>query len=146
MGGKGGGVAMYQRKTRDTWELWIDYGQGWEHETTELSWREFKEQRKWPHGTSQVEPSSTSAIQTDQHITPCRLSNYPECITWRICGSPNQSKGTLCTVSLPMIPRSSGYARTQLQIVALGARTPGTKHFLTIGLSSSSHYLRRTGL
>lgn len=25
----------YQRKTRDEWRLWIDYGQGWEHETTE---------------------------------------------------------------------------------------------------------------
>lgn len=28
---------MRQRKTRDAWHLMIDYGQGWEHETTEHS-------------------------------------------------------------------------------------------------------------
>ena len=36
----------YQRKTRDTWQLHVNYGQGWEHETTELSWREAKAQIK----------------------------------------------------------------------------------------------------
>ena len=36
----------YQRKTRDTWEIWVNYGQGWEHETTELSRAEMKENRK----------------------------------------------------------------------------------------------------
>ena len=36
----------YTRKTYDTWQLWTNYGYGWEHETTELSWREFKEQRR----------------------------------------------------------------------------------------------------
>lgn len=34
----------YQRKTRDTWELHVNYGQGWEHEVTEFSWRAAREQ------------------------------------------------------------------------------------------------------
>ena len=37
---------MYKRKTRDTWQLHINYGQGWEHETTEDSWKTAKEQAK----------------------------------------------------------------------------------------------------
>lgn len=36
----------YVRKTVDTWELWTNYGQGWGHETTELSWREMREQKR----------------------------------------------------------------------------------------------------
>ena len=28
------------RKTRDTWEIHVHYGQGWEHEITEFSWSE----------------------------------------------------------------------------------------------------------
>jgi hypothetical protein len=28
---------MYNRKTVDTWQIWVNYGQGWEHECTELS-------------------------------------------------------------------------------------------------------------
>lgn len=27
----------YQRKTRDVWEFHVNYGQGWEHETTETT-------------------------------------------------------------------------------------------------------------
>jgi hypothetical protein len=30
------------RKTSDTWQLWINYGQGWEHEITEDTRREAK--------------------------------------------------------------------------------------------------------
>lgn len=30
----------YQRKTRDTWQLWVNYGQGWEHECTEFTLRD----------------------------------------------------------------------------------------------------------
>lgn len=30
----------YTRKTRDEWRLWLNYGQGWEHETSEDSRRE----------------------------------------------------------------------------------------------------------
>jgi len=37
---------MYVRKTRDTYELWINYGYGWEHELTEDSFREYRERRK----------------------------------------------------------------------------------------------------
>jgi hypothetical protein len=36
----------YKRKTYDTWQLWSNYGQGWEHETTELSRKDGKEQLK----------------------------------------------------------------------------------------------------
>lgn len=36
----------YVRKTVDTWELWTNYGQGWEHEVTELSWKEMREQKR----------------------------------------------------------------------------------------------------
>lgn len=34
----------YQRKTRDVWHILVNYGHGWEHETTEMSWREAREQ------------------------------------------------------------------------------------------------------
>jgi hypothetical protein len=30
----------YQRKTRDVYRLFVDYGQGWEHELDEFSLRE----------------------------------------------------------------------------------------------------------
>jgi len=36
--------STYVRKTRDTWQLWINYGYGWEHETTELSRADKREQ------------------------------------------------------------------------------------------------------
>lgn len=36
----------YQRKTVDEYQLWINYGLGWEHETTEESMKAAKEQRK----------------------------------------------------------------------------------------------------
>jgi hypothetical protein len=36
----------YTRKTRDEWQLWADYGQGWEHEISEDSWKEMRERLK----------------------------------------------------------------------------------------------------
>ena len=29
----------YQRKTRDEWQMWSNYGYGWEHELSEDSWK-----------------------------------------------------------------------------------------------------------
>jgi hypothetical protein len=42
------GVAMYQRKTKDEYQIQVRYGEryGWEHETTESTWKEAKEQRR----------------------------------------------------------------------------------------------------
>ena len=40
------GGKMYKRKTYDTWILYVDYGQGWEFETQELTHKEYKENRK----------------------------------------------------------------------------------------------------
>ena len=37
---------MYQRKTRDCWRFYCNYGQGWEHEITEYTREEMKENRK----------------------------------------------------------------------------------------------------
>jgi hypothetical protein len=39
-------MATRTRKTRDEWQLWINYGQGWEHEISEESFREARERRK----------------------------------------------------------------------------------------------------
>ena len=36
----------YQRKTYDEWQLWINYGHGWEHEISEASSREFRQRVK----------------------------------------------------------------------------------------------------
>jgi hypothetical protein len=36
----------YQRKTRDEYRLYVNYGQGWEHETTENTFAELKAQQK----------------------------------------------------------------------------------------------------
>jgi hypothetical protein len=36
----------YQRKTRDEIRLYVNYGGGWEHETTEDSWKEARAQLK----------------------------------------------------------------------------------------------------
>lgn len=36
----------YLRKTIDTYELWINYGQGFEHELTEESYKEIKDRLK----------------------------------------------------------------------------------------------------
>ena len=37
---------MYVRKTIDTWEIHVDYGQGWEHECTELTRAAMRENLK----------------------------------------------------------------------------------------------------
>ena len=37
---------MTRRKTRDVYHVLTNYGQGWEHEATENSWREAREQMK----------------------------------------------------------------------------------------------------
>lgn len=39
----------YTRKTRDTWELHVDYGQGWEHELTEFTRSEIRQRLKEYH-------------------------------------------------------------------------------------------------
>ena len=36
----------YKRKTRDEWQLWINYGQGWEHEISEDTGAELKVRRQ----------------------------------------------------------------------------------------------------
>jgi hypothetical protein len=36
----------YIRKTRDTWELHINYGKRWEHELTEYSYSEIRARAK----------------------------------------------------------------------------------------------------
>ena len=36
---------MYKRKTIDVWRLFINYGQGWEHETTETTIAAYRENR-----------------------------------------------------------------------------------------------------
>ena len=36
----------YQRKTRDVWRFYVDYGNGWEHEFTDYSLAEAKQDRK----------------------------------------------------------------------------------------------------
>jgi hypothetical protein len=39
---------LYKRKTRDEWQLHVNYGfgHGWEHEVSENSYREIKQRRK----------------------------------------------------------------------------------------------------
>ena len=36
----------YQRKTRDVWRFYVNYGNGWEHECTELTRAEMRENRR----------------------------------------------------------------------------------------------------
>lgn len=36
----------YQRKTRDVWRFYVDYGYGWEHEFDEYSLAEIRQRRK----------------------------------------------------------------------------------------------------
>ena len=36
----------YQRKTRDVWHFYVDYGYGWEHELDEYSIGEIRQRRK----------------------------------------------------------------------------------------------------
>lgn len=42
----GNQMSNYERKTIDTWQIWTNYGYGWEHETTEISRKECKENVK----------------------------------------------------------------------------------------------------
>lgn len=37
---------MKAKKYLYVWKLWVNYGYGWEHETTELSRNDYKENRK----------------------------------------------------------------------------------------------------
>jgi len=36
----------YKRKTRDVWRFYVNYGAGWEHEHTDVTRAEMKENRK----------------------------------------------------------------------------------------------------
>lgn len=36
----------YQRKTRDVWRFYVNYGYGWEHELDEFSLREVRQRQK----------------------------------------------------------------------------------------------------
>ena len=36
----------YKRKTVDEWHFFVNYGGGWEHETTEASFRDAQAQRR----------------------------------------------------------------------------------------------------
>jgi hypothetical protein len=36
----------YQRKTKTLWFVYVNYGNGWEHELTEDTWKEAREQLK----------------------------------------------------------------------------------------------------
>jgi len=37
---------MRKRKTRDCWRIYVNYGSGWEHECTEYSLNDMKENRR----------------------------------------------------------------------------------------------------
>jgi hypothetical protein len=39
-------MASYKRKTVDEYQLWTNYGYGWENETIEETWKAAKEQKK----------------------------------------------------------------------------------------------------
>jgi hypothetical protein len=36
----------YVRKTRDCWRFYVNYGSGWEHEITEYTYKEMKENKR----------------------------------------------------------------------------------------------------
>lgn len=48
---------MRQRKTIDTWQIWIDYGHGWEHECTEMTFKEARERSKEYHANCRCQVS-----------------------------------------------------------------------------------------
>lgn len=39
-------MTAYRRKTRDVWQLWTNYGFGWENETEELTFREIRDRAR----------------------------------------------------------------------------------------------------
>lgn len=39
-------VSTYKRKTIDVWRIYVNYGQGWEHECTEMTREAMKENRR----------------------------------------------------------------------------------------------------
>ncbi len=39
-------MSKYIRKTRDVWEIHVDYGQGWEYEIAEFSFSEARARRR----------------------------------------------------------------------------------------------------
>lgn len=59
---------MYQRLTRDVWELHVDYGHGWEHEITEATFREARERRKEYRENCPQYP--TKIVSRRERITP----------------------------------------------------------------------------
>ncbi len=57
---------MYQRKTRDEWHIEVNYGYGWEHEVTEDSWREAREQLRTHRANCQY---AVRAVKRRVHVT-----------------------------------------------------------------------------
>jgi hypothetical protein len=43
---EGKNLMTYQRKTRDVWRFYVNYGYGWEHELDEYSLSEIKKRKK----------------------------------------------------------------------------------------------------
>jgi hypothetical protein len=65
---------MRQRKTADEWRFWVNYGQGWEHETTELTFREAREQSRTYATNCPEYPRKITGphrVPLNQEIVPC---------------------------------------------------------------------------
>ena len=78
-----GGVMAYKRKTVDVWKLFVDYGDGWEHETTEVTFEAMKENRKayrencsypqrWKRGREPITPEILADIAADKALRNSR--------------------------------------------------------------------------
>lgn len=59
-----------QRVTRDVWHIMVNYGQGWEHECTENSWREAREQLKCYRANCPEYP--VKAVRKRERIEPTK--------------------------------------------------------------------------
>lgn len=61
-------MSSYTRKTRDVWHFLVNYGQGWEHETTEATRAEAVAQRKCYAENCPQYP--TRIVKRRERITP----------------------------------------------------------------------------
>lgn len=55
---------MYQRKTRDRWDIVTNYGYGWECECSEYTWKEAKQTAK------EYRENTRAAVRIEKHREP----------------------------------------------------------------------------
>ncbi len=69
---------MYLRKTLDTWEIWTNYGFGWEHECTEFNCHDAGDRKREYYANAQCEVKTKRKREPLTNFTTEQLAEIRE--------------------------------------------------------------------